>query len=177
MTLGYVAGEGAPSTRVVHPLGLATKGPRWYLVADTDTGMRTFRVDRVTSVEPTGEPVVRPDGFDLAESWRLIADEVDQLWAAVRARGTAAPGSVSLLRGILGNRLRIGPTREDGRVEVEIGGPSLRALAGSSPASARSSSSWSRPSCATSSPRSAPSSPRRTHPTNLRQQTLYRTRS
>ena len=114
----------------MHPLGLATKGPRWYLVADTDAGMRTFRVDRVTSVEPTGEPVVRPDGFDLAESWRLIVEEVDQLWAAVRARGTVAPGSVSLLRGILGSRLRIGPTTADGRVEVEVGGPSLRALAG-----------------------------------------------
>jgi predicted DNA-binding transcriptional regulator YafY len=130
LMLGYVAREGAPSTRVVHPLGLATKGPRWYLVADTDAGMRTFRVDRVTSVEPTGEPVVRPDGFDLAESWRLIAEEVDQLWAAVRARGTAAPGTISLLRGILGSRLRIGPTTVDGLVEVEIGGPSLRALAG-----------------------------------------------
>src|SRR3954471_6919116 len=38
VTLGYVGREGAPSTRVVHPLGLATKGPRWYLVADTDAG-------------------------------------------------------------------------------------------------------------------------------------------
>ena len=128
--LGYVAREGAPSTRVVHPLGLATKGPRWYLVADTDAGMRTFRVDRVTSVERTGDPVVRPDGFDLAESWRLVTDEVDQLWAAVRPRGTAAPDTISMLRGVLGSRLRIGPTGADGRVEVEIAGPHLRALAG-----------------------------------------------
>ena len=130
VTLGYVGREGAPSTRVVHPLGLATKGPRWYLVADTDAGLRTFRVDRVRSVERTGDPVVRPDGFDLEESWRLVSDEVDQLWAAVRARGTAAPESISMLRGILGSRLRIGPTGPDGRVEVEIAGPFLRALAG-----------------------------------------------
>ena len=33
---------------VVHPLGLATKGKVWYLVADTEAGLRTFRVDRVT---------------------------------------------------------------------------------------------------------------------------------
>ena len=36
------------SGRVVHPLGLAAKGPVWYLVADTEAGLRTFRVDRVT---------------------------------------------------------------------------------------------------------------------------------
>ena len=73
----------APSTRVVHPLGLATKGPAWYLVADTEAGLRTFRVDRVTSTEPTGEAVVRPEGFDLAEAWRLITDKVDAALAAV----------------------------------------------------------------------------------------------
>jgi predicted DNA-binding transcriptional regulator YafY len=130
VTLGYLGREGAPSTRVVHPLGLATKGPRWYLVADTDAGLRTFRVDRVRSVERTGDPVVRPEGFDLEESWRLVSDQVDQLWAAVRARGTAVPESISMLRGILGSRLRIGPTGPDGRVEVEIAGAFLRALAG-----------------------------------------------
>ena len=54
VTLGYVAPNKPPSTRVVHPLGLASKGPSWYLVADTEAGLRTFRVDRVTAVEPTG---------------------------------------------------------------------------------------------------------------------------
>ena len=51
IVLGYVAREGAPSTRTVHPLGLATKGGSWYLVAETDAGRRTFRVDRIQSVE------------------------------------------------------------------------------------------------------------------------------
>ncbi len=58
--LGYVARDGTPTERVVHPLGLAAKGANWYLVGHTDAGQRTFRVDRVTSVDPTGEPVVRP---------------------------------------------------------------------------------------------------------------------
>src|SRR5207237_11384 len=62
VTLGYVARTREATTRVVHPLGLAAKGEVWYLVANTDAGLRTFRVDRMTSVEPTGERVVRPDG-------------------------------------------------------------------------------------------------------------------
>ena len=95
--LDYVARDRVASRRVVHPLGLATKGHAWYLVADTEAGLRTFRVDRVTGVEPTAT-WSRPDGFDLAESWRLVSDEVDQ--PGRRCSGTAAPDSVSMLRGI-----------------------------------------------------------------------------
>jgi predicted DNA-binding transcriptional regulator YafY len=121
--LGYVGRNRAASTRVVHPLGLATKARVWYLVAGTDAGLRTFRVDRVTAVGRTGRAVVRPVGFDLAEAWRLITDEVDQRRVAVWARGAADPDVVGWLRGVFGNRVRIGPHRPDGRVDVEVGGP------------------------------------------------------
>jgi predicted DNA-binding transcriptional regulator YafY len=119
--LGYVARDRAESTRVVHPLGLATKGTTWYLVAGTAAGQRTFRVDRVTSVDRTGEPVVRPEGFDLNEAWREVTQNVEgqaPLWAV----GTAAPEVVQILRWQFGPRLRIGPARDDGRVAIEVGG-------------------------------------------------------
>src|SRR3954469_12677509 len=51
VSLGYRARDGAVTSRVVHPLGLAAKGSAWYLVASTDAGLRTFRVDRMTAVE------------------------------------------------------------------------------------------------------------------------------
>jgi predicted DNA-binding transcriptional regulator YafY len=131
LVLGYATPNKLPSTRVVHPLGLATKGPVWYLVADTDAGLRTFRADRVTSTEPTGDPVVRPEGFDLEEAWRLITDTVDARWhGQAEARGAATPETVALLRMVFGTRVRIGPTRADGRVDVEIGGAHNEALAG-----------------------------------------------
>jgi len=130
VVLGYVAGNRQASTRTVHPLGLASKGVAWYLVANTATGMRTFRVDRVTDVSPTGEPVDRPADFDLAEAWRLVTNQFDQHWATARARALARADVVPLLRHILGNRVRIGPTAGDGRVEIEAGGANHRALAG-----------------------------------------------
>jgi len=130
ITLGYVARNREPSTRVVHPLGLAAKGSVWYLVADTEAGMRTFRVDRVTSVEGTGRPVVRPEGFDLADAWRLIADEIDQRRSPLRARAFMAPEFVGLCRYSFGTRVRFGAATADGRVEVELRGHSIRALAG-----------------------------------------------
>jgi predicted DNA-binding transcriptional regulator YafY len=130
VTLGYVARNRDPSTRVVHPLGVAAKGPVWYLVADTEAGLRTFRIDRITSVEPTGEPVVRPDDFDLAEAWRMITDEVEQRRTPVRARAFASPDYVRLCRWVLGNRVQIGPSAPDGRVPLEIRGHSVESLAG-----------------------------------------------
>ena len=130
VVLGYVARDRAATTRTVHPLGLATKKQVWYLVANTDAGLRTFRIDRVTSVELTGDAVERPPGFDLAEAWRLITDTVDERWGgAVRGRGAATSEIVPVLRHVLGTRVRIGPSRPDGRVDVEIAGQSDQALA------------------------------------------------
>jgi predicted DNA-binding transcriptional regulator YafY len=128
--LGYLARNRVSSTRVVHPLGLAAKGTVWYLVADTDAGLRTFRVDRVTTARGTGEPAVRPEGFDLADAWKLITAEVDQLRAPVRAQAAANPGVVQLLRWVFDTLVRVGPIRPDGRVDVEIGGGRIGALAG-----------------------------------------------
>jgi len=130
VTLGYVARNREPSTRVVHPLGLAAKGSTWYLVADTDAGLRTFRVDRMTSVTPTGQPVVRPQGFELAEAWQLIADEIEQRRTPLLARALAGPDAVPHCRWALGNRVRIGPAGPDGRVEIELRGHSVESLAG-----------------------------------------------
>jgi predicted DNA-binding transcriptional regulator YafY len=127
--LGYVARDQAKSTRVVHPLGLAAKGASWYLVADTDAGLRTFRVDRITSIEPNGLSVVRPEGFDLAEAWKLIADEVQQRRTPITARAVTDTTSVDICRWIFGDRVRIGPPGADGQIEVELRGHGIESLA------------------------------------------------
>jgi len=129
VSLGYVARGGDATTRVVHPLGLAAKGRHWYLVAGTDAGLRTFRVDRMTSVEPTGHQVERPDGFDMRESWGLITDEIEERRTPVTAAAFVTADAVGYLRFTLGRRIRIGPATADGRIEVEIRGHSVRSLA------------------------------------------------
>ncbi len=127
--LAYVARDGAATRRRIHPLGIAAKGRVWYLVADTERGLRTFRVDRVTDVLGTGEPVVRPDGFVLEDAWQLIADRVDAMRTPIVATGAMDPGYVGFLRGRLGPRVRIGPAGADGRVAVEVRGHTDRSLA------------------------------------------------
>ncbi|WP_285637781.1 WYL domain-containing protein [Lentzea sp. NBRC 102530] len=127
--LGYVDRAGAETVRTVDPLGVVAKGPSWYLVAGTEAGRRTFRVDRVWSVEPTDEPVDRPEGFDLAACWREIADEVDRRRTPVEAWGLCVPHATGLLRTVVGDRLEVGAAA-GGRVEVVIRGYSEYALAG-----------------------------------------------
>ncbi|MEV2278385.1 WYL domain-containing protein [Nocardiopsis sp. NPDC049922] len=128
--LGYVDREGAETGRTVHPLGIVAKGPSWYLVCDTEAGRRTFRIDRVSSVDPTDDPVRRPPDFDLAESWREISDEVDRRRTPLEIQAVCAPHGIGLLRMALGDRLQVGGSTTDGRVEVVIRGRDEYALAG-----------------------------------------------
>jgi predicted DNA-binding transcriptional regulator YafY len=128
--LGYVDSKGAETERMVHPLGVVAKGPTWYLVSETQVGRRTFRIDRVSSVALTDKPVRRPPGFDLAQSWREIADEVDRKRTPLEAQAVCAPDGIGLLRAMLGGRLEVGGTTSDGRIEVVIRGHNEYALAG-----------------------------------------------
>ncbi len=125
----YAAPDRAESARMVHPLGLVAKASVWYLVADTDAGMRTFRVSRVRSVTLTEEPVERPDGFDLEAHWRSVVAELDERRATFRATARVSAEAIPWLRSVLGTRLSVRGTEKRGRADVEIRGWSARTLA------------------------------------------------
>ncbi len=132
--LGYSDRQRSETTRIVHPLGVVEKGSTWYLVANTDKGMRTFRVNRVRSVELTDDKVVRPEGFDLHETWKGIV-------AAVEEKRASAQAIVHVpTRAIYGLRMSFGPSTEvlgpapdsfDGQeqVTVRVGAPSAWVIA------------------------------------------------
>ena len=128
--LGYVSRDRRDTTRVVDPLGLVSKGDVWYLVAQTDDGRRTFRIDRVTTIEPTGERVTRPEDFDLAQVWHEVVDEVSARRTPVRADALVRPDALRMCQWILGNRIQVGEPTVDGRVSIEIRGHSVFSLAG-----------------------------------------------
>ncbi|WP_433824559.1 helix-turn-helix transcriptional regulator [Actinoplanes sp. CA-015351] len=128
--LGYVDRNGAGTERTVHPLGIVAKGLSWYLVAGTETGRRTFRIDRVSSADPTGDPVHRPADFDLAGSWREIADEVDRKRTPLEAQALCTPGGIGVLRMAFGSRLDVGGSTTGGRIQVVIRGSDEYILAG-----------------------------------------------
>ncbi|WP_326829996.1 WYL domain-containing protein [Streptosporangium sp. NBC_01810] len=128
--LGYIDREGTETMRTVHPLGIVAKGPSWYLISHTEAGRRTFRIDRVSSADPTGDPVHRPEGFDLAASWREIADEIDRKRTPLEIQAVCTPHGIDILRIGLGDRLDVGGPTTDGRIEVVIRGHNEYMLAG-----------------------------------------------
>jgi predicted DNA-binding transcriptional regulator YafY len=113
----------------VHPLGLVDKDDVWYLVAGTDGGQRTFRVDRIAAAQTTDEPAVRPADFDLAASWRGVVEVVEQRRSLLVADVLADPRRVDVLAGHLGRHCEVvGPT-PDGRVALRVSAQSARAVA------------------------------------------------
>jgi predicted DNA-binding transcriptional regulator YafY len=128
--LGYRAPDRPGSLRVVHPFGLVSKASVWYVLAGTDDGMRTFRVSRVTSVELLDDPVVRPEGFDLAAAWNDTLARLDRERATFEVQAAASLEAVRWLRGAFDRRVTVGEEREDGRVAVRIRSWSAHAAAG-----------------------------------------------
>ena len=119
--LGYSDRSRAVTERMVHPLGLVAKGSVWYLVAGTDSGLRTFRVWRVRSVELTDRAGraagrVRP-GRHLAGR----GGQDGRAAGSTRVTALADPEIVGWLRGHFGTRLLVGEPAADGRVGVDIG--------------------------------------------------------
>ena len=120
----------AETTRVVHPLGLVDKGSIWYLIANTDKGMRTFRVNRVRSVDVTTDPVDRPADFDLNEAWQNVVTHVEERRSEALAGSTAVirvhRWAIVALRQSFGPSVKvIGPAEgeaddENGRLDVEV---------------------------------------------------------
>ncbi|RSM84617.1 YafY family transcriptional regulator [Kibdelosporangium aridum] len=107
--LAYVAAHGGASERVVHPYGIVAHSGRWYLTGfDSASGQaRTFRVDRITTVETLAGTFDVPAGFDAAQRvLTAIAETPYQHEVSVRIRSTPEqirsvfPPSVATLKEI-----------------------------------------------------------------------------
>jgi predicted DNA-binding transcriptional regulator YafY len=122
--------------RTLDPLGLVLKAGTWYLAGGVDDTVRTYRVDRITTAEPTGERFERPAGFDLAEWWAGAAGrfESQMLRATVRLR--VGPRGLKILPratdedAALRAIAHAGPPDADGWRELELEVESIRVAAG-----------------------------------------------
>ena len=127
--LAYADRQRSETERTVHPLGLVEKGAVWYLVAGTDAGLRTFRVNRVRGVTVTTDAVERPADFDLADVWRNVVDTIEARRTTSRAVLRVPPWAVGGLRGQFGPTVVVRGELADGRMEVEVGAPAVGAIA------------------------------------------------
>jgi len=119
----YAGGSSPRAARVVDPWGLVDKDGTWYLVAGTDGGQRTFRVERIAELEVLDETASRPDGFDLAEAWSGIVDQVERRRSGLAATVLVDPARAHVLHDLFGRHCRDLGTVADGRARLEVQAP------------------------------------------------------
>ena len=121
--LTYTSSARARSERLIDPWGLVAKDEIWYLIAGTERGQRTFRVDRIIQAEQTDQPASRPDGFSLASAWEQVVAAVEQrrsrTWATVLIQTRFVP----ILRGQFGRHCHVDSQLDDGRAQVRVAAP------------------------------------------------------
>jgi predicted DNA-binding transcriptional regulator YafY len=127
--LTYRDHAGSGSERLVDPWGLVDKDDTWYLIAGTERGQRTFRVDRIAEAVPTDEVADRPDGFSLATAWQQVVGEVEErrsrTWAVVRIESRFVP----ILRDHFGRHCHVVAELDGGWTRVRLGAPTALDIA------------------------------------------------
>jgi predicted DNA-binding transcriptional regulator YafY len=123
--IGYADRHDTRSERVVHPWGLVDKDEIWYLVAGTERGQRTFRVDRMETADVLDEAADRPPDFDLVDAWGTVRQEIEAHRALAGATVHVAEEHVDLLRNQFGRHCSIVHSLTGGpaRVTVRAGSP------------------------------------------------------
>jgi predicted DNA-binding transcriptional regulator YafY len=121
--LTYAGRARERTERLIDPWGLVDKDDTWYLLAGTDRGQRTFRVDRIVAAEPTAEAAQRPDDFALVTAWQEVVGEVERrrsrTWATVLIEARFVP----VLRDQFGRHCHADGEADDGRARVRLGAP------------------------------------------------------
>jgi predicted DNA-binding transcriptional regulator YafY len=120
--LGYAGRSRERTERLVDPWGLVDKDGTWYLVAGTDAGRRTFRVERITAAEVTEQDAARPAELDLAAEWDEVVEEVERRRSPVSAVVLVDAPLVRVLRAQFGRHCAV-LAEADGRARVRVAAP------------------------------------------------------
>jgi predicted DNA-binding transcriptional regulator YafY len=109
--------------------GLVDKDDVWYLVAGTDRGQRTFRLDRIVEAEVTDLPAGRPADSELAEAWQRVVEEVEQRRSGASATLLVDARLVPGLRMSFGRYAEVVGEEPDGRLRARVAAQSTTAVA------------------------------------------------
>ncbi|MFD4432211.1 helix-turn-helix transcriptional regulator [Nocardia sp. NPDC058497] len=112
--------SGERTVRTVSPWGLVEKETVWYLIAGTDRGRRTFRLDRIVEVTVLDETADRPADFDLQAEWSQIVTRMEERRAAVAATVLVSATLAPILADQQGRNCTLLGPADDGRIRAEI---------------------------------------------------------
>ncbi|TDD60573.1 transcriptional regulator [Kribbella antibiotica] len=111
--------------RTLEPHGLVLKNGSWYVIAATETGMRTYRVSNILALTPTDEPFTRTKDFDLPRFWQDHLQYFDQsrftTQAVVKVSASLATRMYDVSFPQLVAAVAQTPPNADGTVTVTLG--------------------------------------------------------
>lgn len=127
--LTYENSRQQSSVRLVDPWGLVDKSGVWYLLAGTEQGRRTFRVDRITEGTTTKLVAGRPVDLELSDLWDGVVQQMEQRRSLLSATVLIAADLMPILRAQFGRHCHPLDTLEDGRVRVRVAAHMPRSIA------------------------------------------------
>jgi predicted DNA-binding transcriptional regulator YafY len=136
LRIRYRRGRDQHVERTIDPLGLVLKAGTWYLAAGVDGTVRTYRVDRITEAQPTGERFERPADFQLAEWWEGAAAEFERQMLRATVRVRVGPRGLKVLPHAVDHDAAVraiahaGPPDAEGWRELELDVESIPVAAG-----------------------------------------------
>lgn len=111
VTISYApAGVESATDRTVDPIGLVDSSGHWYLVAERDGELRTYRVSRVQGVTVLDQPSKASDTRPLAEIWAQLRTGLEQRDAPLEVVVSVARDRQEAVRRLLGMQLAPGST-------------------------------------------------------------------
>ena len=111
VTISYApAGVDSATDRTVDPIGLVDSSGHWYLVAERDGELRTYRVSRVQGVTVLDQPSKASDTRPLAEIWAQLRTGLEQRDAPLEVVVSVARDRQEAVRRMLGMQLAPGST-------------------------------------------------------------------
>lgn len=91
----------ADKERRVEPLGIVLKGGAWYLVAQVDYEVRTFRISRIGQMEVLDERFEYPKAFDLEAYWAESIRRYEVDLHPNRAKIRLSPWGIEMMEELL----------------------------------------------------------------------------
>ncbi len=96
--------EGKIARRTLAPYSLICKSSVWYLLAERDGELRTYRVNRFHSVRLLEETFTRRPDFDLPTYWRARAQDFESLPSEYRCTLRIHPERISFIKWLMPGR-------------------------------------------------------------------------
>lgn len=105
----YENSDGDITERTLAPYSLICKSSVWYLLAERDRELRTYRVNRFHSMQLLDESFMRRPDFDLPSYWRAHTQNLEKFTSGYHCILRVHPDRISFIKTLMPGRWEMEP--------------------------------------------------------------------